>query len=145
MLPDDVLLEIFGFYVDGNTDEDFIPYGKPIVEEWIMLAHVCRRWRTVVFQSPRRLNLRLFCTPGTPARDSLDIWPPFPLIISESHDLFYEGTSSVDNTIEHSGCDRVCQIELGSLTDSQFENVTNSSAIQKPFPELTYLSLAIKR
>ena len=80
-----------------------------------MLAHVCRRWRTVVFQSPRRLNLRLFCTPGTPARDSLDIWPPFPLIISESHDPFYEETSSVDNTIaafEHSGSDRVCQIEL---------------------------------
>jgi hypothetical protein len=50
MLPDDVLLKIFDFYVD----EDFEPYGEQRIEVWKTLAHVCRRWRSVLFQSPRR-------------------------------------------------------------------------------------------
>jgi hypothetical protein len=60
MLPDDVLLEIFAFYADEDMNEDF-----ERVEEWKTLAHVCRRWRSVAFQSPRRLNLRLLCTPDS--------------------------------------------------------------------------------
>ena len=56
MLSDDVLLGMFDFYVDedGETKED--------VEVWQVLVHVCRRWRSIVFGSPRRLNLQLFCT-----------------------------------------------------------------------------------
>jgi hypothetical protein len=47
---------MFDFYVDedGETKED--------VEVWQVLVHVCRRWRSIVFGSPRRLNLQLFCT-----------------------------------------------------------------------------------
>ena len=77
MLPDDVLLEIFDFYVDEDIGT---------IQEWITLAHVCRRWRSVVFQSPHRLNLRLVCRPTTPVRNTLDIWPPLPLIIYEFDD-----------------------------------------------------------
>ena len=90
-LPDDDLLETFDFYVDGDMDEDFESLEKPRIQEWITLAHVCRRWRTVVFQSPRRLNLRLFCTSETPARDTLDIWPPLPLVIRSTHRTFDDG------------------------------------------------------
>ena len=86
MLPDDVLLNIFDFNV--TVDDDIYEYSgvieKTRIEEWIPLAHVCRRWRSVVFNSPLRLNLRLVCTPKTPARDTLDIWPPLPLIIRDS-------------------------------------------------------------
>ena len=130
MLPDDVLLEIFDFYVDESMDL--------YVVEWIKLAHVCRRWRSVVFQSPRRLNLRLLCTSETPARDTLDIWPPLPLII---RDNLGPKTQDVDNIIvalEHN--DRVHQIELHWLSSS-FDCVTNSAAMQEPFPELTDLRL----
>ena len=130
MLPDDVLLEIFDFYVDESMDL--------YVVEWIKLAHVCRRWRSVVFQSPRRLNLRLLCTSETPARDTLDIWPPLPLII---RDNLGPKTQDVDNIIaalEHN--DRVYQIELHWLSSS-FDYVTNSAAIQELFPELTDLRL----
>jgi hypothetical protein len=63
MLPDDVLLEIFDSYVDEDVYGDF---EEQRIEEWVTLAHVCRRWRSVVFQSPHRLNLRLLCTPQTP-------------------------------------------------------------------------------
>ena len=71
MFPDDVLLEIFDFYVNQKTGERFHHSIKQGIEEWITLAHVCRRWRSVVFQSPHRLNLQLTCTPSTPARDTL--------------------------------------------------------------------------
>ena len=51
------------------------------VEGWQLLVHVCRRWRNVVFGSPRRLNLQLRCTHETPVKDKLDVWPSLPLII----------------------------------------------------------------
>jgi hypothetical protein len=124
-------LEIFDF---------FLPF-KQIIQEWETLVHVCRRWRSVVFQSPLRLNLQLVCTPKTPARDTLDIWPPLPLIIDD-HGIFGDETTGVDNIIaalEHN--DRVCQIKLRQYSSPELEHVTDSEAMQKPFPELTYLRL----
>jgi hypothetical protein len=53
ILPDDVLLEIFDFYMDMSP----LYEGKTGEEAWQSLAHVCRRWRGLVFGSPSRLNL----------------------------------------------------------------------------------------
>jgi hypothetical protein len=140
MLPDDVLLEIFDFYLDEN----FEPFREQIVEEWETLAHVCRRWRCVVFQSPRRLNLRLLCTPQTHARDALDIWPPLPLIVRDFGGIFDDGPPGVDNIIAAlERNDRVSQIDLGCLKSSELGYVTDSAAMHKPFPELTDLHLGI--
>ena len=148
VLPDDVLIEIFDFYVndEDTDDEDFGSFRKSGIEEWITLAHVCRGWRSVVFQSPRRLNLRLLCTPERPAKDTLDIWPPLPLAIQDPYGVLNHrnGTSSVDNIIaalEHN--DRVCQIVLGRFTSPELECVTDSAAMLKPFPELTDLWLGM--
>ena len=44
MLPDIALLETFDFYVHD-------------AQKWYTLVHVCRKWRSVVFGSPRRLGL----------------------------------------------------------------------------------------
>ena len=134
MLPDDVLLEIFDFYLDEGLE----------IDEWITLAHVCRRWRSVVFYSPRRLNLLLLCTPRTPARDSLDIWPPLPLIIDGMSASSYDDRdrTCVYNTIaalDHP--DRVCEIQLYDFSSSNLRYVTDSVAMQKPFQELTRLLL----
>ena len=141
MLPDDVLLEIFHFYVDEDMD-DFESLGKQITEGWITLAHVCRRWRSVVFQSPLRLNLRLHCTPTTRARDTLDIWPPLPLIIRNDHNINSVAPTSVGNIVtalEHNN--HVCQIELINLLELGY--VTDSAAMQVPFLALTDLRLSI--
>ena len=138
MLPNDVLPRIFYFYLNKEMDGYFEPFKK----QWITLLHVCQRWRSVVFQSSGRLNLRLLCTHKTIARDIQNIWPPLPLVIRNA---FRDEALSVDNIIailEHN--DRVCQIELKSLTSSQFEYVTNSAAMQKPFPKLTDLRLCGK-
>jgi F-box-like len=137
MLPDDVLLEMFDFYVDEDMGEDFEP---EIIQEWITLAHVCRRWRSVVFQSPHRLNLRLHCTNKTPARDTLDIWPPLPLII---YDIYHDPLG-LDNILAALECnDRVCEISLGWLSSPELEYVTDSPAMQKPFPELADLHFSV--
>ena len=110
-----------------------------------MLAHVCRRWRSVVFQSPLRLNLRLLCTSKTRAKDTLNIWPLLPLIINV-HDDYRHRTSGVDNIIaalEHN--DRVRQIYLGWISSPEWRYVTCSAALQKPFPGLTHLHLGITK
>jgi hypothetical protein len=104
---------------------------------------VCRRWRCVVFQSPRRLNLRVVCTPKTRTRRTLDIWPPLPLIVREIDKSFTDDDRCFGDIIaalEHN--DRVCQIEL-NLTYLHREYDTELAAMQKPFPELTDLRVLI--
>ena len=141
MLPDDVLLDIFDFCVIKTR----LLIVKQMVV-WITLSCVCRRWRGVVFQSPRRLGLKLLCTPKTPARDTLDNWPPLPLIIEDPYGIpkHWNDTSGVDNIIaalEHN--DRVCQIKLRYFTSLQLGHVTNSATMHRPFPDLTDLQLGI--
>jgi len=130
-LPDDVLLEIFDFHVGVRYG------GKTGMEAWQSLVRVCRSWRSLVFGSPRRLNLRLYCTPKTPARDTLDVWPALPLLISG----YMTSESSVtDNVIAALGqTDRVCQVVLFDLASWQLEKVL--AAMQVSFPELTELQL----
>ena len=129
MFPDDVLLEIFDLITEP------LRRTKKFMEEWQILVHVCRRWRSIVFGSPRRLNLRLFCSDRTPARDTLDVWPALPLLIQR-----IEGAGSVDDIVavlKHS--DRVYRICLLNLERSDL--IIVSSAMQVPFPELTDLML----
>jgi hypothetical protein len=52
-------------------------------EDWQILVHVCQKWRYVVFRSPLHLNLRIVCSPETPVREKLALWPPLPLIIEQ--------------------------------------------------------------
>ena len=133
ILPDNVLLEIFDFYVKTYSSH----IEKRMIEAWQSLVHVCRRWRILVLRSPRRLNLRLYCTPNTPARDTLDVWPALPLIVWGTVDL-----SSTDNIIAaFRQSNRVCQVFLVLLEGWQWEEVL--AAMLVPFPELTYLRLLL--
>ena len=88
-----------------------------------------------MFGSPRRLNLQLYCTPKTPARDTLDVWPALPLFIQGD-----VSQTSVDNVIaelEHS--DRMRALCLNYHTTSRIETLW--TAMQVPFPELVVLYL----
>jgi len=125
VFSDNVLLEIFDIYVDRNQ------------EAWQLLVHVCRRWRWLVFASPRRLNLRVVCTLGTLVRDILDVWPAALPLLVQGH--IYE-TSSLDNIIAVLGHrNRVSGIKLWDLGSSQLTKVW--AAMKKPFPELKNLHL----
>jgi hypothetical protein len=137
VLPDDVLLGIFDFYVDMHLSSNRVKTVKMIVEDWQSLVHVCRRWRNLVLGSPRRLNLRLYCTPETPARDTLDVWPPLPLIVYGDMKI----SLRTDNVIAALGQGNyVCKVDLRYIVGWQLEEVL--AAMQVPFPELTDLWLS---
>jgi hypothetical protein len=127
VLPDDVLLDIFDLLCITGT------------EVWQSLVHVCRRWRNLVFVSPRRLDLHLFCTLKTSVKDTLDVWPALPLIVTGT--MHMAPTSGMDNIIAALGqSNRVCQVRLVSLANSQLEEVL--AAMQAPLPELAELQLS---
>ena len=105
-------------------------------ESWQSLVHVCRRWRSVIFRSPRHLQLRLRCKAKTPVRDMLDIWPPFPLVVDD----IVGPTEDMDNVIAAlERRDRVDTIQLTGVNGSSLEKVL--AAMQEPFPELMFLWL----
>ena len=94
---------------------------------------MCASDGEVVFGSPRRLNLRLVCTTKTPAKDTLDVWPAFPLIIQA-----HLNQKSVDNVIVVlERRDRVHEIDFHDVDHSPLEKVLG--AMQEPFPQLTEL------
>ena len=129
VLPDDVLLEIFANYMQPSW------LDKRGSEAWQSLVHVCRRWRNLISESPRRLDLQLFCTPETPTKDTLDVWPALPFIINGRVD----SSSNKDNVIAALGhVNRVRQVDL-YLGPWQLDGVL--AAMHVSFPELTDLWL----
>jgi hypothetical protein len=126
-LPDEVLLVIFNFFVDKDAKK------KKDAESWQSLVHVCRRWRSIVFGSPRRLNLRLVCGAKKPVNGTLDVWPPFPLVIRGGA-YTLKRVENIVAGLERS--DRVFQIELRGIA-SRMETVL--AAMEQPFPKLTDL------
>jgi hypothetical protein len=134
IIPDDVLLEIFAFYVEEASF-----YSSK--DKWHTLVHVCRTWRILVFRSPRRLNLQLQCGTSAkpvPSREMLGIWPPLPLVLEQYGHLAWD-TDNIMAILEHT--DRVCEItlELWDASGSQFKKAL--VAMQEPFPALTILQL----
>ena len=130
-LSDDVLLDIFHFY-KNDQDSSICP-----VWTWHILVHVCQRWRQVVFASPQDLKLQIFCTYGTPVRKNLGIWPALPIVLDYSYvDTTTLNYGNIIAALEHP--DRVCSVQL-NVTASQLRKLV--TAMQKPFPVLTHLSI----
>ncbi|KAH9974462.1 hypothetical protein BGW80DRAFT_182076 [Lactifluus volemus] len=137
-LPDDVLLDIFEFCLPDLLDH-WYPQSRALA--WSELVHVCQRWRYIVFASPLRLDLRLFCTdrrrrrPGTPVRKMLDIWPPLPInILYSSFDPQVE--DNIIAALEHPNRVRAIMLSQISLP---LEDLV--AVMQEPFPELESLTL----
>ncbi|KAI9434974.1 hypothetical protein H4582DRAFT_2100711 [Lactarius indigo] len=78
-LNDDVLLCIFNYYRLDKKDAWNVRLG------WCKLAHVCQRWRYLIYESAYHLGLHILCTNGTPTVDTLGHLPPFPIFVSYEH------------------------------------------------------------
>ena len=131
ILPDDVLLEIFDHYV-------ILPQGyHQQVDAWHTLVHVCQRWRYVVFDSPRRLDLQLLCTNKTPVTNMLDIWPALPIVISTGYPLRASGVTNIISALQQHN--RVCTIDIDGVPNSLLKEF---AAMQEPFPVPTDLTLS---
>ena len=88
------------------------------------------------FLSPRRLNLRLYCEPKIPAKDTPDIWPALPLVVGG----FMDKASSMNNIIAALGqSNHVHQVEL-EVAGWQLGEVL--AAMQVTFPEMTRMQLS---
>jgi F-box-like len=128
-LPDNVLLDIFDFYRTPS------PYTD---RRWHALAHVCRRWRYIVFASPLRLNLRLKCNANTPVKKTLDVWPRgFPIIIEEMRPRLPLSGANIIAALEHH--DRVSEITLLYTTSTLLKRLYK--VMKKPYSVLTCLHL----
>ena len=140
MVPDVALLEIFHFYVDDDKPPTMEEWPTLHVRrKWYTLVHVCRKWRNVVFGSPRRLNLRLFCKARTPVRETIDAWPLLPIHV-QGYDHEKWGVDNIIAALEHN--DRICRLHLEYFPSSQMGKVF--AAMQQPFPALECLYLESK-
>jgi hypothetical protein len=128
MLSADILVNIFHHYL----------YASPRI--WPTLTHVCRRWRQIVLRYPLGLDLRLYCTYGTPVQKTLECWPPFPLVVNyggfpKLDPPALEDDDNIIASLKQSG--RVSSISL-TVTSSLIEKLP---AITEPLSGLEELVL----
>ena len=144
ILDDYSLLNIFNLYRPVLLDEDednqllIIQGGKWDRERWwYKLAHVCRRWRLLIFGSPFHLGLRLVFIHGTPVADTLAHFPPLPLILdylNEEGKLTPEDEEGILLALQHR--DRVRRIRLRMPAVNLRKLI---AAIDGEFPILEFL------
>ena len=95
ILDDDSLLHVFYLYRPFllGEDEGHLARLEGGTERWVRgrwwykLAHVCERWRYLLFGSAPYLGISLVCTYGTPVADMLAHSPHLPLFIDYCKDL----------------------------------------------------------
>ena len=127
-LPDDVLLEIFNFYLLMRRHAD---------DAWHKLVHVCKRWRSIVFASPHRLELQLLCTNKRPVQNAPHIWPELPIVISGGRGMSkpQDANNIIAALKEHN---RVVIIDLKYVPNS-FVKRMRAMEMEHPFSALTSL------
>ena len=135
MLPEDVLLEIFDFYRLDATEQS---QGRPW--KWHRLTHFCRKWRVLIFRSPRRLGLRILCEYGAPIGSILASWPTLPLVAK-----FNAGPKSKhiprNVMVALRRPDRLCEIDL-HVTSSMLASIVKVT--QKPCQALESIRITVE-
>jgi len=132
MLSEEVLLEIFDFYLCNAY----------YTMEWVTLVHVCREWRSIVFSAPLRLDLRLVCLDRTPEREEMwgiCQWPTLPIVVQ-----VYGVTDEIgDEALAALECrDRVCTIFAHGVSDHKLKSLAEVTR-QGPFPALKDLRIEV--
>jgi len=147
LLPNDVLLCIFSFHRSLHQKNHY-HYSDPclplsVTWKWHRLAHVCRRWRYLIFASPRHLGLRLAIT-NTPSSKPcmlvLGHWPALPISIWHERELFPKHEDEVAAALEHP--DRIYEIKL-IMSDSMLAK--SATWVEASFPALESLHLSSPR
>ena len=139
ILPDDVLLHIFLF--DRWSYDTFLDYGRLTLSwGWNRLIHVCRKWRSIIFESPNVFDLKLVCRPWT-RRGLTGVWPSLPIVITNVIDVSMPKDYSFQAVTVHRN--RVCEMKLVRLSSQLVKRVI--LVMQEHFPELIHFFLGIDR
>ncbi|KAH9954679.1 hypothetical protein BC827DRAFT_953767 [Russula dissimulans] len=133
-LPNELLLHVFSFHrlLSGTNKRP-----PSVAWRWHTLAHVCQRWRDLIFMSLRHLKACLVIprkSPETP----LDSWPALPLSVwydSSNGRISDAQRDDLVAAFEHS--DRIRELSFPmSMGDSVWTSICNKS-----FLELEHLAL----
>ena len=143
VLPDVALLEIFDFYL--GYEDDLNPFDDLFAEHkltaWCVLVRVCRKWRNIIFGSPLRLNLQVYCVPHRrTVKEKMVAWTALPIIVAGKCDEIRDNKMWVENVVavfEHR--DRICRLNLFNIRSWQLDKVL--AEMQQPFSALTHLCL----
>ena len=125
-VSDDVLLEIFDAYLQiYELQLNYLCLWSSR-DGWFKLAHVCLRWRRVVFSASSRLHLCLLYTPRRSSRDPvLRCLPRFPIFAN------YHSVKSWTKKEE--------KLVLAAIRDpGHVRGIT----LERPFPETVHLALS---
>jgi hypothetical protein len=131
-LSDNVLLKIFCYFLDASP------------RHWPTLTHICLKWRRIVFDSQQALQIRLFCTHGTPVLKTLKCWPILPIVVQ------YGGLPALDPPAPEDEDNVVAALKQSDCVTSISLTVTRSlmkklSTIEGPFSELEDLVLLFRK
>jgi hypothetical protein len=114
ILPDVALLEIFDFFVGGK--EQKLVEDEQKIHTWLTLVHVCRKWRDLVFGSPRRLGIRLWYKADLPLEKLLNMWPPLPIDIWADTLKGYYHNDDIIAALNSEHNDRISRIDLWDIS-----------------------------
>ena len=142
-LPREILDEIFRFY---RLEALALTQGRPW--EWHRLIHVCRTWRSIIFDSTHRLGLQLFCTNGTPVRDTLHCWPKLPIVMRYGvfpgpNPLAARDVDEIVAALQQPGRIRIIQLTVTIPLLEKLATILNpkSASLTQEFPDLEHLEL----
>ena len=133
MLDHDSLVNIFNHCRLGNVDN----WNRQ--HTWCKLAHVCRRWRYLIYDSLSLLDMCLLITNGSPPMDLLAHLPPMPLVIECENNITAWVRPDEENVytgLQHP--DRLRRVVLQGPSPSLR---TCLIALNELFPRLEYLSI----
>ena len=103
------------------------------------VSKMAKPYRGLIFESPRRLDLRLVCTSTTPAWRLLDFLPRFPIVVCLSSNSSYSrmGVENIIAALERRR--RTSQIFMSNVPPSELPKLI--AVMNKPYPILTTFSL----
>ena len=131
-LNDDVLLGIFKHY------QPVAKYSRKPQIGWFKLAHVCRRWRDLIYKSAMHLDAYILCTEGAPVVDKLSLLPPLPLVLDyRSNSIGARDELGICHALRLRN--RVRRVDL-QVPPSRLRNLRG--LMDEPFPILEHLSLS---
>ena len=137
-LPGDVLLEIFDRYRHTLGDQLSSESVWNNKNGWFKLAHVCRKWRSVVLASPSRLRLRLYFDSNTPTRAGVvERFSHLPIIVNYS-DVIWGASALKRLSSALRYPNRVCSIAIWGSYDASDRVI---EALDMLFPALESLEL----
>ncbi|KAI0253922.1 hypothetical protein BJV78DRAFT_139886 [Lactifluus subvellereus] len=139
VLPEDVLLEIFGSYRQAFEQEPRYEWIWNSKNGWFKLAHVCRKWRCVVLSSSSRLHVRLLFTSRRPPRAVvLTRLPPLPIVVDYSEATIQTLKEQNRATAALRYPNRACGI---AIKGSHLLSDGVRRALNRPFPILESFKL----